>query len=103
MVKLDWRCHTNNLLRELVENNPSASICRVPVQILLGLLHEVATRASALDDPELNVLMLRLQLYDVPVDELTATIESQRARIKETPNEDHPAQQADDAGRTVQA
>lgn len=38
---------------------------RAPMQIFQNLLLEVATRASELDDPEMNALMMRLTLYDV--------------------------------------
>lgn len=62
MSKLQWKVHTPNLLAEVL-NNPTASILTKPIQILGGLLYEVAERAAELNDPMLNQLMLRLTLY----------------------------------------
>lgn len=85
MTALAWKVHTPNLLRELVENNPSAWACRIPVMILQRLLIELAERAIAVDDPELNSIMLRLQLYDVDPREIDAQVTQQLARKKERP------------------
>jgi len=59
-----WSCHTPNLLTEIL-NNPGTGILRVPFNIFGKMLAEVADRAIILDDPELNILMLRLTLYEV--------------------------------------
>lgn len=82
-TKLHWRVDTAALLREMVEGNPSGGILRQPVNILLGILELVAKRAIELDDPQLNVLMLRMNMYDVPVAEITRAIENQQSRNKE--------------------
>lgn len=63
-IPLNWRVHAPNLLTEIVQNNPTAWALRLPVQIFANILHEVATRAVALDDPELTALMCRLTLYE---------------------------------------
>jgi len=62
MTALDWRCHTPNVLKEVLTNRGSEAL-RTPIAILGQLLFDVATRASELNDPALNLLMLRLALY----------------------------------------
>ncbi|WNV09997.1 hypothetical protein [Tardiphaga sp. 709] len=58
-----WKVHTPNLLKEVL-SNPSAAVLRQPMAILGRLLAAVAERASEINDPALNMLMLRLTLYD---------------------------------------
>lgn len=59
-----WKVHTPGLLREVL-NNEGAQILLRPLQGFAGLLSAVATRASQLNDPELNKLMCRLSLYAI--------------------------------------
>ena len=59
-----WKCHTPNLLAEILEN-PGTGILHIPLKIFRGVIHEVATRASELNDPILNELMCRLALYSI--------------------------------------
>lgn len=58
-----WKVHTPNLLQEVL-NNQGAGVLRQPMTILSRLLAQVAERASEINDPALNMLMLRLTLYD---------------------------------------
>lgn len=60
--RLDWKCHTPRLFEEVLCNK-GAAILKIPLKILLGILGEVAQRAIELDDPRLNLLMLRLTLF----------------------------------------
>lgn len=60
---VEWRCHTPNLLQEVL-SNPSAQVLAQPLRIFGAILAEVAERAIELDDPQLNILMLRLTLYE---------------------------------------
>ena len=76
-----WKVQTGQLLKEIVENNPSAWILRTPVLIFRRMLVSVAERAIAIDDPELNILMLRLGLYEVHPLEVEAAITIQKARL----------------------
>lgn len=62
--KLGWRCHTPKLFDEIL-NNEGCAILQVPLQILLGILGEVAKRAIELNDDKLHELMIRLTLYSV--------------------------------------
>jgi hypothetical protein len=60
---LRWKCHTPNLLKEIGDctNQP---ILTMPLTIFRSLLVLVAQRASELNDPQLNDLMMRLTLYE---------------------------------------
>lgn len=81
---LSWSVHTPNLIREAVEGNPTASILRMPCQIFLGLLADVAGRAIELDDPALNVLMIRLNLYEIEPEDRLSAMERQLDRASLT-------------------
>lgn len=61
---VQWKVHTPNLLKEVLMNE-GASALHIPINILAELLEAVAKRASELNDPELNMLMLRLTLYSM--------------------------------------
>jgi hypothetical protein len=60
---LGFRCHTPNLLKEIMCNN-HMSILVQPMRIFQDLLAQVATRAIELDDEKLNKLMVRLTLFE---------------------------------------
>lgn len=84
-----WRVHTTNMLNEILGANQTCAIFSIPFNIFGKLLAQVADRAIELNDPELNILMLRLTLYEIdgktPEEQNTAiqqAIEEQRKRIK---------------------
>lgn len=56
-------------------------VLKIPMNLLQGFLHSVAKRASELDDPELNILMLRMRLYAVETEDVRKLIEEQRERL----------------------
>lgn len=58
-----WKVHTPNLLKEILVN-PNMACMAQPLRIFGALLAEVAERAIALNDPEMNKLMMRLTLYE---------------------------------------
>ena len=60
---LNWRCHTPRLVDEILLN-PGTSALKQPLIIFRSILAEVAQRAIELNDDKLNLLMLRLTLYD---------------------------------------
>jgi hypothetical protein len=62
--ELEWKCNTTGLLKE-IGLNPTCAILSKPLMIFAGMLAQVATRASQLNDPLLNALMARLALYEV--------------------------------------
>lgn len=85
--KLEWKVNTPGLLREIM-SNPSSSVLLQPIGIFRNMLEQVAARAIELDDPQLNILMLRLALYEQSNpeknrgEEITAIIEQQKERIR---------------------
>lgn len=62
-TKLKWKCHTPKLFEEILVN-PGTAMLRQPLIIFRAILAEVAQRAIELNDDELNLLMLRLTLYE---------------------------------------
>lgn len=62
-ISVEWKVHTASLLREILKN-PGCSVLAIPLSILGRMLAEVAERAAELNDPQLNILMLRLTLYE---------------------------------------
>lgn len=73
--------HLPNLLNEVLSNQ-SAAILKIPIAVTKSILSLVAKRAIELDDPELNILMLRLALYDVPMRKRLIAISRQLKRMK---------------------
>lgn len=61
---LKWKCQTSELLREILEHNNLGTLTK-PINLFKGLLVGVVDRARELDDPQLNILMLRLGFYDI--------------------------------------
>lgn len=80
---MKWKIDTPALIKETIAGNPTAWILRTPYLIFRRLLGSVAERAIAIDDPELNILMLRLGLYDVPHDQIDYACEQQKRRLRD--------------------
>ena len=66
MAAVYWRVHTKGLLKEILLNLSKKEITtlHIPVKQFVSLLVDVADRAVQLNDPELDALMCRLQLYE---------------------------------------
>lgn len=62
--ELKWRVNTPQLIKECIENNPSAWVLNAPFMIFKSILAELADRARQIDDKELNKIMLRMALYE---------------------------------------
>ena len=62
---LEWKVCTARICRQAVEETGNGWILKIPFEIMLNLLAQVAKRAIELDDEELNKLMLRLSLYEI--------------------------------------
>lgn len=77
---LHFRVDTPALLREIMVNDVMACL-RVPINVFQNLLAQVADRATELNDPRLNVLMLELNLYEVPPTEIVAAIARQNRLV----------------------
>jgi len=62
---LEWKVCTARICRQAVEETHDGWALKIPFQIMLNLLAQVAQRAIELDDEKLNKLMLRLSLYSI--------------------------------------
>jgi hypothetical protein len=81
---LTFRVDTMSLLNEIVDAamDRNNGVLKIPINIFKNILGEVAERAIKLNDPELNILMLRLALYDTPQSEIPNAIEQQKLLIE---------------------
>ena len=61
--RLYWRCHTTRLFEEIL-GNPDCAILQIPLSIFRSLLADVAQRCNEINDDKLNLLMMRLTLYE---------------------------------------
>jgi len=79
-----FRVHTLNLLNEIADHAipRKTGVLKVPLNQFKNLLALVAQRATQLNDPELNILMLRLTLYEVDTYEIVDAIKQQEKLIK---------------------
>ena len=75
-------CNLPNLLREAVSND-KCSILRIPAQIALGLLSELASLALEIDDKRLHIMMLRLGLYECTAHERVEKIKELKRSMSE--------------------
>lgn len=83
----EFKVHLPNLFKEVL-NNAGTSILNVPLKLTLGIMEELAELAVRLDNPELNVICLRLALFEQGNPESKdydpMAIRNQRDRIKNT-------------------
>ena len=65
--KLGWKVCTSGLMKEILTNvdKKGQSALRDPIIIFANLLIQVGQRATELNDPELNKLMIRLCIYSI--------------------------------------
>lgn len=73
-------------LIERVFDNPGSSILKIPFNTFKMLLGMVAQRAIELNDPELNILMLRLALYEANPDERGELIDKEYEKLNKEIN-----------------
>jgi len=76
VMDLGFRIDTPQVLREVL-NNQGMAIMKIPMNELQRWLQILAQRATELNDPELNVIMLSMNLYETPYSELTDTIQKE--------------------------
>ena len=74
--------NTPAFLKEAAENC-KGGIYAVCWNIFITLIAMVAERATELNDPIMNVLMLRLNIYEVPNEERNKIIEQIRKEIED--------------------
>lgn len=79
---MTWRVDTPSLLNEVA--NCSNQGIYSPVMAIFGrVLACVADRATQLNDPILNICMLKLKMYEVPHEEIQTRINEQLKRIED--------------------
>lgn len=78
-----FRVDTMGLLSEICDAglNRNMGILKIPLNIFKNILGEVAERAIILNDPKLNILMLKLNLYEVEPHEICEAIEYQMSLL----------------------
>lgn len=74
VMDLGFRIDTPQVLREVL-NNQGMAIMKIPMNELQRWLQILSQRATELNDPELNIIMLSMNLYEIPYGELTNTIQ----------------------------
>ena len=79
---LIWKINTPGLISEIGNCCRDATALKTPLQFLQRMLSSLAEYAANKDDPELNIHMLRLGMYDVPPDELDDAILKQIRKLK---------------------
>lgn len=83
---MSWDVDTPQFLKEACENN-SGGMYGICWNIFKNLLAMVAARATELNDPVMNVLMLKLNLYGSPKDGKPLNNQFRRELIKQYTNE----------------
>lgn len=79
-IKEHFDCNLPGLLKEVL-NNPSTGILKIPVNITLDILAQLAQLAIEIDDPRLHIMMLRLGLYEVSASERVKKIKQLKEEI----------------------
>lgn len=76
---MTFSVNTIGLLTEIVECgiDKRMGVLKIPINQFRQLLCEVAARAAELNDPKLNILMLRLWLYEAQPGDYSKLIEEQ--------------------------
>ena len=77
-----WKVDVPSLIKEISECS-NQGIYKPVLAIFARVLACLAQRASELDDPILNICMLKMKLYDVPHAQLSKTIADQLKRLEE--------------------
>ena len=84
--KLYFNVDVPQLIKEISNNNEVACLS-VPLTILQKKLRKLTERAIELDDPELNIIMLEMKLYEVNHSRISALIKIQQERIDDDLND----------------
>lgn len=57
--------NVKGLFEEIMQSNEHTWILKIPLLTLYDLLRQVAFRCNEINDPRLNELMLRLNMYEM--------------------------------------
>lgn len=76
--------HAVNLLEEIANCSlpKDMGVLKIPLNLFQGLLAQVTRRATELNDPKMNILMLRLGLYEVAPEDIRKMIEQQEKLLE---------------------
>ncbi|MBT0549154.1 hypothetical protein [Riemerella anatipestifer] len=79
-----FRVDTVGLLQEIADCglDRNMGVLKIPLNVFKNLLCQVANRASELNDPKMNILMLKLGLYEIENKEIEKAIQVQEERVK---------------------
>jgi len=62
--KLLWKCHTPNLVKEIINNNASMWMMHRPLQILTMYLELIAAIAADIGNDDIKAICVMLTLYE---------------------------------------
>jgi len=81
-----FRIDVPRLLAEVTNNSllPNSGVLKIPLNIFRQYLIKLADYAVKLNDPELNIIMLEMGLYELTPSEIVQAIEEQKALIKKS-------------------
>ena len=81
---LEFRVDTMGLLTEIADSglDRRMGVLKIPLNIFKNILAETAQRAAEINDPKLNILMLRLGLYECSPRDIPHAIEFQEKLIE---------------------
>lgn len=82
--KFEFRVDTMALLHEIADCalRENQGILKMPLNIFRNLLAQTAKRATEINDPELNICMINLGLYEIDPKEAVNAISAQKKLIK---------------------
>ena len=80
---LIWKLNTPGLIKEIGDCCTEAGALIFPLKMLQRMLKGLAEYAANNNDPELNIHMLRLGLYDVPKPKVDEAILGEVEKLKE--------------------
>lgn len=86
-LDIGFRVDTVGLLSEIAAAamDRKMGVLKIPLNQFVYLLSKLGERATELNDPELNVWMLSLGLYEVPASEIPKAIDYQLSLIHAKP------------------
>jgi len=79
--KVQFNLDVPQLLIEIT-NNENIGILKIPLNILREKLVKVGEVAIKLNDPELNILMLEMKIYEMEHSKIYDEIEKQKQLLK---------------------
>ena len=85
VINLGFRVDTMAFLHEIADGALSIGhmgVLKIPLNVFKNLLARVAQRSVEINDPKLNILMMSLNLYEIPPTEIVNEIKKQMLLIE---------------------